>query len=290
MERNTFGLLVASVDAIAESRHRPARASYRDRDIVLVYFWAVLHDRPTCWACRRQSWPFHDRMRPLPSGSTVSRRLRTASVQALIQTLETRTLRPKADQSGVCFIDAKPLVIGGNSGDRSAGFGRSAGAMAKGYKLHLLLESSGQTLAWEVLPMNKDERPTAVELIARMPCGKGGIIVGDGNYDASRVYEAAAARGYQLVANPRRGASAGRGHRRQNPHRLRGIALARLHPALLRGRSAIERHFGSMGNRPGGLCPLPNWVRRLDRVRRWVGAKLILDALQRQMRTRTEAA
>lgn len=290
MERNTFGLLIASIDAIPESRHRPTKASYRDRDIVLVYFWAVIHDRPVCWACRRESWPFHDRSRALPSGSTVSRRLRTASVLALIHTLETTVLRPDPCTPRTSYIDAKPLTIGGNSGDRTAGFGRGAGAMAKGYKLHLLLESSGRTLAWEVLPMNMDERPTAVELISRLRRGEGGLIIGDSNYDASSVYEAAEARGYQLVAKPRGGANAGRGHRKQNPHRLRGIALARLCPALLRDRSAIERHFGSLGNRPGGLSPLPNWVRGLDRVRRWVGAKLIIDALQQRLRNRTEAA
>ena len=290
MERNTFGLLIASVDAISESRRRPTRASYRDRDIVLVYFWAVLHDRPVCWACRRDNWPFHARPPVSPSGSTVTRRLRTASVRGLIHALEAKALRPDACAPRTSFIDAKPLTIGGNSGDRTAGFGRGAGAMAKGYKLHLLLESSGQTLAWEVLPMHKDERPTAVALISRLPRGDGGFIIGDSNYDASSVYDAAEAHGYQLVAKPRGGAQAGRGHRKQSPHRLRGIALARLCPALLRKRSAIERHFGSLGNRPGGLSPLPNWVRRIDRVRRWVGAKLILDALQRRLRMRTQPA
>ena len=33
------------------------RKQYSDAWIVLTYLWAVLHDRPTCWACRLHSWP-----------------------------------------------------------------------------------------------------------------------------------------------------------------------------------------------------------------------------------------
>ena len=52
----------------------------------------------------------------------------------------------------------------------------------------------------------------------------GGYLLGDGNYDATALYDAAAAHNRQLVARPRR-PNAGRGHRRQSPHRLRSIAL-----------------------------------------------------------------
>lgn len=38
-----------------KSRHRPTKASDRDRAIMLMDFWALLHDRPVCWACRRES-------------------------------------------------------------------------------------------------------------------------------------------------------------------------------------------------------------------------------------------
>lgn len=290
MERNTFSSLVAAVDAVAGSRHRPAKASYRDRDIVLIHLWAALHERPISWACRRENWPPHDRGRRLASGSTLSRRLRSPSVICLLESLEARTLRPSPATHPLCFIDAKPLVIGGNGGDREAGFGRGAGTMAKGYKLHLVLESSGQTLAWEIRPMNVDERPTAISLLRRLPTHASGMIIGDSNYDAAAVYEAAAERGLQLVARPRRGARAGCGHRRQNELRLRGIGIARQQPLLLKQRSAIERHFGSLGNRPGGLGPLPNWVRGLQRVHRWVRAKLIIHAVQRQLPGRITAA
>ncbi len=30
---------------------------YSDAWIVETYLWAVLHDRPTSWACRSENWP-----------------------------------------------------------------------------------------------------------------------------------------------------------------------------------------------------------------------------------------
>ena len=36
---------------------RNYRVQYGHVLIVLVWLWAVLHDRPTSWACRRESWP-----------------------------------------------------------------------------------------------------------------------------------------------------------------------------------------------------------------------------------------
>ena len=38
----------------------------------------------------------------------------------------------------------------------------------------------------------------------------------------------------------------------------------------------IERVFGVLCCTAGGLGALPPWVRTLDRVRRWVGAKIVL--------------
>jgi hypothetical protein len=38
----------------------------------------------------------------------------------------------------------------------------------------------------------------------------------------------------------------------------------------------IERVFGVLSCTAGGLAGLPAWVRGLERVRRWVGVKIIL--------------
>ena len=45
---------------------------------------------------------------------------------------------------------------------------------------------------------------------------------------------------------------------------------------MLKARDEVERAFGVLTSTAGGLGPLPAWVRTLGRVRRWVGAKIIL--------------
>jgi len=32
------------------------RATYTDGDIILTYMWAVLHDRPIYWACKKRGF------------------------------------------------------------------------------------------------------------------------------------------------------------------------------------------------------------------------------------------
>jgi hypothetical protein len=96
-----------------------------------------------------------------------------------------------------------------------------------------------------------------------------GLLLADGNYEASRIYDAAAQSGYQLLAHPDR-RDTGRGHRYQSEHRLFALRW--------KDRSAIERRFGNAGAFCGGLGPLPNWVRRLERVTKWVWCKLAINA------------
>ena len=45
---------------------------------------------------------------------------------------------------------------------------------------------------------------------------------------------------------------------------------------------SIERSFGNASAFAGGLAPLPAWVRGLARVRTWVWAKLIINAIRAQ--------
>src|SRR2546421_392530 len=118
----------------------------------------------------------------------------------------------------------------------------------------------------------------------------GGVLRAEGNYEAGRVYEGAAGSGYQLLAPPDR-RDTGRGHRYQSPHRLSALRWFAdgLGRALLRGRGSIERMFGNAGSFGGGLGPLPSWVRRLGRVERWGGGKLVIkDARILQRRQKKE--
>ncbi|MDZ4683462.1 MAG: hypothetical protein SH850_00140 [Planctomycetaceae bacterium] len=47
-----------------------------------------------------------------------------------------------------------------------------------------------------------------------------------------------------------------------------------------RGRCRIELAWGQATSFGGGLVPLPAWVRRHHRVRTWVWAKLLINAVR----------
>ena len=67
---------------------RWGRWKYSTAEIVAVYFWAVLHDRPTSWAAQPAEWPVDLRPEPLPPQSTLSRRLQHADAVELMTAVE----------------------------------------------------------------------------------------------------------------------------------------------------------------------------------------------------------
>jgi hypothetical protein len=54
-------------------------------------------------------------------------------------------------------------------------------------------------------------------------------------------------------------------------------------------RKHIERTFGQLTSIPGLLSPLPAFVRSLGRVRRWVGAKICLYHVHRELKAAAQA-
>jgi hypothetical protein len=266
---------------------------FSDERIVKVWYWAVIHDRPVRWACQRRNWPLPLRRQPMPSDATMSRRLRSASVRSLMRQLERRVVAPRGP--GLFWmIDGKPLVIGGCSKDKQAGYGRAAGGKAKGYKVHAVVGRDGSLAAWRIAPMNKDERVMAKRLLQESDIQ--GYVVGDSNYDSNKLHDRCLSKGnLQLVTRRRYGPGRSTGHRKQSPGRLRSIALLENpFPAfgeqLLQDRAEIERCFGQWVNWGGGLNGLPAWVRTHRRVHRWVQAKLVLAMLKRQAVSMTCAA
>jgi hypothetical protein len=266
--------------------YRTLRATARDLDqkyvhhhpwvITAVLLWAALHDRPVAWACQARHW--HGRLRPdpLPDPSTVSRRARRSGSLVFANRLSER-LRGAGPPAYFLIVDGKPLTVGTHSKDRDARSGRVSGGFARGYKLHALWGERALPEAWSVTGLNEYEGTQAEQLLRQVRgCG---YLLADGNYEASRVYDAAAEAGYQLVARPD-GRDTGGGHRYQSPHRLRALEMFAdgFGWQLLTGRGAIERRFGNLTSFGGGLSGLPAWVRRLGRVTRWVWAKLVINA------------
>lgn len=276
MERELWPLLYrALLDVSADGRRRGAR--YQPWVIAAVLLWAALRDRPVSWACR----PDHrdtTRVRParVPSASTVPRRARGADAAGLLARLADRP-RGAGPPGWTLAVDGKPLVVGVCSKDPDARPGWVPGGFARGYKLHAVWGGRCLPEAWAVTPLGEYEGAVAARLLAGLS-GRG-VLLADGNYEASRVYDAAARAGYQPLAPPDRQGT-GRGHRYQSPHRaaaLRWFADG-LGWELLRGRGAIERAFGNLGAFGGGPGPLPAWVRRRGRVERWVWAELAINA------------
>ncbi len=137
-------------------------------------------------------------------------------------------------------------------------------------------------LAWRVHSMNTSEQSMAEQMIPELQ-GHAGYLLGDKLYDINKLYESASRVNHQLVAE-RKCPKAGLGQRKHSPARLRAMELLRSEfgQALYRVRDGIERNFGGLTTFGGGLAPLPSWVRRLHRVRRWVLAKLITNAVRIQ--------
>jgi hypothetical protein len=283
MEAQLLRAIVAALVQLAKPKRGMERFS--DVEIVKVFYWSVLHDRPVCWACQRRNWPLYWRRQTLPSSATLSRRLRTPRVLYLLQAVEVRFSRPTQKRL-FWIIDGKPLVIGNCSKDRQAGYGRAAGGKGKGYKLHAVIDASGQVEQWRIAPMNTDERAMAARMLKTLDIE--GYLVGDANYDSNPLHRWGQLRGIQLVTPRRYGPGKRVGHRSQSPSRLRSIAILEnptplFGQQLLRDRVAIERFFGNNTNWGGGLNPLPSWVRTYRRVHRWVQAKLTLTCLRRQL-------
>ena len=259
--------------------NRAARAIYTDEVIIAVYFWAVVHDRPVNWACDTSNWPRDLLRRTLPSQSTMSRRLRKLSIEQLLYDVENAIIALSSIRDRwLRVIDAKPLPVGGPSKDGDARWGRGAGGIQKGYKLHVIWGDGPLPIAWGLAGLNVSERKMALGLISNLP-GEG-YLLGDRQYDSAALYEAAAEVGYQLIAPPQRDGRA-LGHRRQSPSRLRSLSLLNMPfgRALFRYRRRIEHCFAQLTTFVGGLGPLPFWVRRFHRVRLWVHSKLLINAV-----------
>lgn len=288
MERELFNDLMARLARQPQARHRPPKSTYTHLNVLAVMLWATLHDRPISWATQRRNWPTHDRTRPLPSNATMTRRLRQPIINELLEQLA-KPMTLGGEGQRTLLIDGRPLTIARHSRDADARYGRAAGGMGKGYKLHQIVDLQGNCKAWRVTPLNINEKQPALKMIEQLEPGQADTLLADNNYDANKLYEAAGQRGIQMLA-PRRANAKRIIINRQSVWRLRAIELLAKDPGLLGPRRFIETCFAVQGNTVGGLGPLPNHVRGLRRVTRWVAAKLAIDAAHRQRRNQRRRA
>jgi len=285
MEHELWSILSVAIQDVKRARRANAYHTHDHDRIIRVYLWAVLHDRPVSWACHAQNWGRRTRPATLPSQSCVSRRLRTEAIQQFLEALGRRLVAMiRGAWAWLKIIDGKPLVVAAHSKDPDIAWGRGAGQQSKGYKLYAVYDGSPMPCAWQVEPMDRDERVIARQLIPRL-CG-GGYLLGDAVYDDSALFGLAAEHGHRLLA-PRARRYVGLGHRRHSEHRLSCIAnletpgargASNMSQAIMRARRLIETLFGNLTSFGGGLTCLPPWVRRLHRVKLYVQAKLLINA------------
>lgn len=267
--------------------------------IVRVHLWAALHDRPTCWACRKNNWT--DRTCPdeLPDQSTMSRRLRRRDFEAFLQLLHCRlnaggnAFRGKAGPGLLKIIDGKSLELPNHTTDRDAGWGRGVCRTSVGYKIHAI--DSGHPLpeAFAVTSLDVCEKQMAARLIRRV--GGSGYCLADAHYDASWLFDFCRYHGHQLLC-PRAKPGTGLGHHYQSQARVRSIQLLEgppgssdFGPTLYARRTGIERQYGNLVSFGGGLASLPPWVRRIWRVRNWVWAKLLINGARIRVKRKKAA-
>lgn len=273
---------------------RSTSETYGAAEIVEVFYWSVIHDRPQGWATFKLNWPIHLRRgRRLPSQGTLSRRLKSPGVVKLLHEVGKVALQKGLELPLVHYIDGKSLVIGGASQDRQAGFGWAVRGKAKGYKIHVLFSENATISGWRRTPMQTSEKQMARRLIREVR--PQGYIVADAGYDDGKLHDQCRALGdLQLVA-PRTKPGRGLGHSRPSPGRLRSIELLEVSRSgfgsqLQSLRTDIERWFGRLVSFGGGLSCLPPWVRTYRRVYRWVAAKLVLASLRTTQRKATYVA
>jgi hypothetical protein len=271
MERELWPVLYHALRAAARGTHQKW-VQYQPWEVAAVLLWAALHDRSAKWACDERNWTTSRRPGELPSPATVSRRARTLAFGLFLNRVAA-VLKGGGPPAWELVVDGKPLPVGHCSKDPDARGSR----LGRGYKLHAIWGDRPLPEAWEVTALREYEGAVAERLLGQV---RGvGFLYGDGNYEASRLYDAAAASGYQLLAPPD-ARDTGRGHRYQSGHRLASLRWFAdgVGWGLYRWRASIERRFGNAGSFDGGLGPLPNRVRRLGRVTRWVWCKLMINA------------
>ena len=250
------------------------RPTYPDTLIVAMYLWSVWHDRPLSWAADRTNYTSLFRPRRLPSRSQFSRRIKKPRCQRILHGVMERLADIDMDQTPrITLMDGRGLRVQTHSTDPDATRGYASGGFGRGYKLHALAKENGRFVDIRVTPMNVSEKRIARELIDDHRSM--GFLLADQGYESSALYDHARDRGVILMTPLFK--NAGGGHRPQSRARMFAKTLWECDGEVLyRRRNEIERFFGQLSAFGGGLAPLPPWVRRLERVERWVTAKVII--------------
>lgn len=193
------------------------------------------------------------------------------------------------------YIDGKAVTVSPVSKDPDAKRGKITGAFAKGYKFHAFVNENRRVVICCVAPLNTDEKMVAVEMLPYLPqtppevptslALQAQLTLGDSNYDSTNLHRALDERDRHLLT-PIRGEQFV-GPNGRHPRTLAAMGPQRrevlevlesnldLVEHVLKARNNVEGTF-SVLSLACGLNQLPGFVRRLPRVTRWIGCKVIL--------------
>jgi hypothetical protein len=293
MDREIWRTVVRAVDKACRAVKDPGRRPrYSNNLVAKLYLWGVWKDLPLSKTCDPERVQFNTLFRPraLPSVSQFTRRVKSDVLQAVLGHVHRQLLScGVASETG--YFDGKPMVVSPVSKDRDAARGHVTGGFAKGYKLHAYVNDRRRVVVWSVMPLNVDEKVVAMELCDHLPpaCGVA-LDMADSNYDSAPLHKRMARQDRVLLTELRgqgrvkEGADGQRHHhpvtlRQMGPQRREAVGVWNEHPDLaryvLKSRNNVEGVFSVMTVALGAGSP-PAHVRRLHRVRRWTGAKIIL--------------
>jgi hypothetical protein len=260
------------------------RCVYCNALIVAMYLWSVMHSRSLSWACQRSHYGAWFRPRKLPSISQFTRRIGGETCQQILQTVH-EELAGLAQPIDGGHFDGKPLPTSPVSKDPDAHRGHITGGFAKGYKLHAFVTRRRRIVVWSVMPLNVAEQSVALEMMPYLPpMLPQSLNLADSNYDSAPLHKAHTALGTALFT-PLKGQKRvknGQHHevtlRQMGEARRQAVQVWQEHPDLgrfvLKERNNVEGTFSVLTVALD--LRLPPSVRRLVRVRRFVGAKIIL--------------
>lgn len=287
MDRNVWKRVKAAVKRACRriKIDRLREPEYSDHQITLMYFWSVGQDRCLSWACDRSHYGDLFRPRKLPSISQFGRRVREDYFQEILQAVHEELARD-GFASPVSYIDGKPVTVSPVSKDPDARSGRISGGFGKGYKLHAIISENRKIMIWSVMPLNIAEQSVALEMSLQLPPSDSlGLMLGDSNYDSAPLHKSLHETNRRLLTplKSQQRVKDGEHHpvtlRQMGPQRREAIEVHKNHPDLidyvLKQRNNVEGVFSVLTVALQVSRP-PAYVRRLGRVRRWVGAKIIL--------------
>jgi hypothetical protein len=290
MDREIWRTVVRAVDRACRAVKDPGRRPlYSNNLVAKLYLWSVWRNLSLSKACDPQRDQFNSLFRPrtLPSVSQFTRRVKSDVLQEVLGHVHRQLLSCGVASDGGYF-DGKPMVVSPVSKDPDAARGHVPGGFAKGYKLHAYVNDRRRIVVWSVTPLNVDEKVVAMELCDFLPPPPAeGVAVdlADSNYDSAPLHKRMAEVDRLLLTQLRgQGRVKGGEHhpvtlRQMGPQRREAVGVWKHHPGLakyvLKFRNNIEGVFSVMTVALGAGSP-PAHVRRLHRVRRWTGAKIIL--------------